>query len=313
MDNEFLDTRVLVIGDVMLDSYVYGDTNRISGEAPVLIVDVKKRHWSPGGAANVAVNIASLGAKCTLIGKICYDENGQTLYDLLRESKIDFKPVRVIGYNTTTKTRIVSKHQQLLRFDEEDIEELSSYFSEEVFQDVEEEITNYDIIIISDYGKGFCSEILCKKVIELANKNGIKVLVDPKGVDWDKYNGAFLISPNVKELSQICNCVVDNNDDSNIVETGKLIYEDYVMEYLLITRSEKGATLINKEIEHHVPSIAQEVFDVSGAGDTMISVIALFLSKGYSIETAIDNAIKASGIVISKVGTVPIAYKELME
>jgi len=311
MENIFSDIKVLVIGDIMLDYYIYGDTDRVSEEAPVPIVNVNKRIWSPGGAANVAKNIVELGGECSLIGKICYDENGQILSDLLRESKVDFNPVLIMGYNTTTKTRIISKHQQLLRFDEEDIEELNEYFSEEVYKIVESKISDYSMIIISDYGKGFCSQLLCKKVIDLANKNNIKVLVDPKDADWDKYNGAFLISPNVKELSQICGCVI-NNDDSSVVEKGKQIYGIYTMDYLLVTRSEKGATLIGKNIEHHIPSVAKEVFDVSGAGDTMISVIALFLCKGDSIKTAIDNAIRASGIVIGKVGTIPITYDELM-
>lgn len=309
---EYLNANILVLGDVMLDSYIYGSTDRISNEAPVVIVDVNKRVMSPGGAANVAVNISNLGAKCSLIGRIGYDDNGKKLTELLLKKNIDFTPVSVVGHNTITKTRVISKHQQLLRFDEECIDDLCEGYANSVLALIKNTISHYDIVVISDYGKGFCTDYICKKTIKLASENNVKVLVDPKGIEWEKYNDSFLISPNVKELAQICNCTVDNNSDEAVVEIGREIYNEYHMDYLLVTRSERGATLINKDIEHHVPSVTQEVFDVSGAGDTMIAVIAVYLAYGDSIEKSIDMAIKASGIVISKVGTVPITYEELL-
>ncbi len=313
MESMFSDIKVLVVGDVALDSYIYGDTDRISGEAPVVIVDINKRVNSPGCAANVAVNIANLGAKCSLIGRIGYDSNGTTLSQLIWNQGINFQPIKTLGSPTITKTRVISKHQQLLRFDEEDIISVDDVNEILLCKEIERVARDCDIIIISDYGKGFCSDDICKTTIRVAKENRIKVLVDPKGIQWEKYKGAYLISPNVKELAQICECTVNNDDDEDVIEVGRGVYDDYNMDYLLVTRSERGATLINEEIEHHIPAVSKEIFDVSGAGDTMIGVLAVCLARGGIIRKAIDIAIKAAGIVIGKVGTTPITYEELFK
>ncbi len=314
MESKFSDIKVLVIGDVVLDSYIYGDTDRISEEAPVLIVDINKKINSPGCAANVAVNVTNLGAKCSLIGIINYDVNGEELESLLSQAKVDFQPVKIFSSPTITKTRVISKHQQLLRFDEEDIISIDGTDSETLLcKKIERIAKDCDIIIISDYGKGLCSDEVCDTVMRAAEEDGIKVLVDPKGVQWGKYDDAYLISPNVKELAQICNCTVDNDDDEEVVEVGRGVYDDYSIDYLLVTRSERGATLISEEVEHHIPAVSKEIFDVSGAGDTMIGVLAVCLASGSTIKNSIDIAIKAAGIVIGKVGTVPITYEELYE
>jgi rfaE bifunctional protein kinase chain/domain len=314
MVNVFSDINILVIGDLMLDCYEYGQSIRISEEAPVPIVhlDRSKKQYAAGGAANTAMNISSLGAKCSLIGRIGKDDNGDLLRKIITDSGIFLISVDDGKNPTTTKTRIVYQHQQMIRLDEEVISDLSDINLEKLKYNISQKIFDSDAIVISDYAKGFCTRGLCEFVIREAIKNNKKVFVDPKGSDWSKYNEAFLLAPNLKELSQaVKECV--SNDDEEVSRWGKRAYYSIDMEYLLVTRSEKGATLINLDIEHHLPSKAQEVCDVSGAGDTLIAVLAACITKGDDIRVSVDTAIKACAIVIAKKGTVPITYEELLE
>ena len=313
MNSIFGDIEILVIGDLMLDCYEYGQSIRMSEEAPVPIVHInkKRRKLGAGGAANVAMNVSALGAGCSLIGRIGVDTNGDELSNIIHSSEISFISIRDFETPTITKTRIISQNQQMIRLDEEIIEPISDIALNDIKEHLVKRINISDIIIISDYAKGFCTKDLCSFVIKEAAKQNKKVLVDPKGSDWFKYNGAYLIAPNLKELSQIAGCEV-SNDNEEIIRLGSKAYKEINMDYLLVTRSEKGVTLINNDIEHHLPSKAQEVYDVSGAGDTLIAVLAVCLAQGKEIKNAIDIAVEACAVVVAKEGTVPVYYEDMI-
>lgn len=306
---KFSDLSILVVGDVMLDIYLHGDAERISPEAPVPVVDIFKKEYGAGGAGNVAINLTNLGVKTSLIGVIGKDANAGILSHELLQQDVRFKSIESSVF-TTTKTRVVAnKQQQIVRIDEEMKVKLSAEDFGYAF--VALNIDKPDLIIISDYAKGVCSEGVCSYIIKYAKECKIPVIVDPKGSDWKKYNGAYLVAPNIKELEQISGLNNIINADFFVAELGKRIYDKYDMKYLLITRSEKGMTLINKNVEHHVPSAVKDVFDVSGAGDTVVAVVGACIAKKYSIKTTVDLAVKAAEIVIGHKGTIPIKYEEL--
>lgn len=305
----FKDVSILTIGDVMLDRYFIGKVDRISPEAPVPIVNVKTIKDVPGGAANVSNNISHLLAKSYLIGRVGDDENSERLKELCDSNNI-LHNFHSSNLPTITKIRVIGEHQQIVRIDFEDVKSLELESSKGIFQKLEQAFQFAHLIVISDYGKGFCTKELCQKVIFLAGDK-VKVLVDPKGTNWDKYSGAYMITPNLKELGEICKQNIPN-DDSAIEKNAKEIIHTYNVKYLLVTRSEKGMSLISPNETFHIPTEAKEVYDVSGAGDTVIGTLAVALGSGMSIIDSIKLANKAAGIVVSKLGTVPITHQELL-
>jgi D-beta-D-heptose 7-phosphate kinase/D-beta-D-heptose 1-phosphate adenosyltransferase len=306
---DFSNAHVLVIGDCMLDRYFFGKVSRISPEAPVPVAKISTTNDALGGAGNVANNLVHLGAKCTLIGAVGDDESGSIIHDCCMKSGIDFKQIRSVS-PTIVKIRVLGDHQQIVRIDFEDPLFIDSTSKNELFKTIDEYLDNVSIVIISDYGKGLCSPGLCNHTIENARKRSLRVLVDPKGNDWNKYRNAAIVTPNVKELSDISGKNIDN-EDSLIENAGASIRSAFNFEHLLVTRSEHGMSLINQNSCSHFPTEAQEVFDVSGAGDTVMATLAAALSSGYDINHATRLANKAAGIVCGKIGTAPIEIGEL--
>ncbi|MBE4907217.1 bifunctional D-glycero-beta-D-manno-heptose-7-phosphate kinase/D-glycero-beta-D-manno-heptose 1-phosphate adenylyltransferase HldE [Bacillus luteolus] len=308
------DCRVLVIGDVMLDKYYFGDITRISPEAPVPVINMKMENKTLGGAANVAKNLALLGCKVSLVGVVGKDQGQQELLQMLEHEKIDGSGLLTSERCTTTKTRIISGNQQLLRIDHEDkfeiMDSLVEQFEKWYLQRIEME--TFHAIIISDYEKGFCRKELCETVISIANQRGIPVIVDPKGHDWSKYTNATIITPNFKEFSRIIGSELSNTEEV-IAKFAPMLREKYSLNYLLITRSEKGMSLVEEGDMIHISTKAKEIYDVSGAGDTVVSTIAAFISIGAPLVDAVKIANIAAGIVVGKRGTYAVRSDELLE
>lgn len=307
---DFSRATILVIGDVMLDKYHFGTVHRISPEAPVPVVKVERSYSTLGGAGNVVNSIAHLHGNAVLIGFVGRDENKLILSGLL--DKINAKSVLIETESPTiTKIRLIGEHQQIVRLDFEEIAEIDGRHSAEIMASVMDWIDKVDAVVISDYGKGVCHDEMCQKVIELARERDLLVVVDSKGYDWSKYRNATIIKPNVRELSKVIGREIEN-EDGDIERCGKEVLKDYGLSHVLVTRSEKGMSLVSDEGITHFPTEAREVFDVSGAGDAVVATLSLALASGIDLKASIDLANKAAGIVVSKMGTAPIEYDELM-
>ena len=301
----FSDSNILVVGDLMLDRYWHGDTSRISPEAPVPVVLVGDSEERAGGAGNVALNISALGAKASLMGFTGDDEQCTALEKLLKSVGIDCLFDKLTGASTITKLRVLSRHQQLIRLDFEDGFETQK--ADNMLKSFKSELSKMDAVVLSDYGKGTLRQI--QEFIQLARKAGKIVLVDPKGSDFNKYRGATLITPNMHEFEGV---VGRCEDDEDIVTKGQDLMISLDLEALLITRSERGMTLLQKNLPAiHLPTRAKEVFDVTGAGDTVISVLASALAAGESFSDATALSNLAAGIVVSKLGTATVSMNEL--
>ncbi len=301
----FADARVLVVGDLMLDRYWHGGTSRISPEAPVPVVHVQQNEERAGGACNVALNIATLGARCTVLGLCGRDEAADTLETLLRQAQVETAFVRLAENATVTKLRVMSRSQQLMRLDFEDgfiggdLSELERRFTEL--------LAHHNIVVCSDYAKGTLREV--GKLISRCRQRDIPVLVDPKGADFSRYRGASLITPNLSEFEAVAGPC---RSEPELVERGSKLAEEYDLEALLVTRSEHGMSLIQPGYDAvHVATRAREVFDVTGAGDTVISTLAASLGSGLSLERAMHLSNLAAGIVVGKSGTASVRVEEL--
>lgn len=303
---EYENAQVLVVGDVMLDRYWQGPTGRISPEAPVPVVKVESIEERPGGAANVALNIAALGGKATLIGLVGDDEAAHALTNGLKSVHVNTDVVTVKDFPTITKLRILSRHQQLLRLDFE--EGFHNVDSALILDKMKVSLANgLRVVIFSDYDKGSLTDV--QKMIQLAKNSGATVLVDPKGTHFEKYRGATLLTPNLAEFEAV---VGHCNNDQELVDKGLALIEQYELQALLVTRSEHGMTLIRRDHEaFHLPTQAQEVYDVTGAGDTVISVLAASLAAGSSFEHACTLANAGAGVVVGKIGTSTVNTIEL--
>lgn len=302
--------RILVIGDVMLDVYTIGSVKRISPEAPIPIVHVEQTYDALGGCANVARNIASLGAVPYVIGIVGNDKSGDRIKTLLKECNIPNTLV-VSNNPTITKNRIIGNHQQVVRVDYETIvKSVPEEFIEQIEHHIDVILPNVDVVVISDYAKGFCSHKVCQYVIKYARNRNLPVIVDPKGDDWKKYNGATAITPNLKELSDIVHNDVPNNEEG-INSVARSLVKEYNLSYLLVTRSEKGMSYVDNSSYVEFSAEAREVADVSGAGDTVVAVLATCIAAGYDAIEAIRIANSAAGIVVGKIGTKPISIMEL--
>lgn len=297
-------TRILVVGDVMLDRYWFGDVARISPEAPVPVVKVERVEERPGGAANVARNCAALGARVALLSVVGADEAGQSLARLLGDSGIECSLHEDAKLSTTVKLRVVGRQQQLLRIDFENAPD------HEVLQaklaDFESRLAACDVVILSDYGKGGLTHIT--EMIRLARAAGKRVLVDPKGEDYARYAGATMLTPNRSELREV---VGRWRDEKELELKATRLRHDLQLEALLVTRSEEGMTLFSEGGTAHQPALAREVYDVSGAGDTVIATLAVMLGSGLSLPQAVRQANLAAGIVVGKLGTAVASIGEL--
>ncbi|GKW50001.1 bifunctional D-glycero-beta-D-manno-heptose-7-phosphate kinase/D-glycero-beta-D-manno-heptose 1-phosphate adenylyltransferase HldE [Halomonas sp. NCCP-2165] len=297
--------RLLVVGDVMLDRYWHGGTSRISPEAPVPVVKVGESEDRPGGAANVALNIASLGAQAELAGLVGDDHNAGLLSERLEDAGVSVHFQRSAEIPTITKLRVMSRNQQLIRLDFE--EGLCEVDTGELGERVAERLAEVDLVILSDYGKGTLNRV--EALIDAVRAAGKRVLVDPKGSDFRKYRGASVITPNLTEFEAV---VGPCRDDAELAAKGEALRRELDLEALLITRSEKGMTLIRADHEPlHLPTRAREVFDVTGAGDTVIGVLGLALAAGHGFPEAMTLANLAAGLVVAKPGTATLSIAEL--
>ena len=306
---DFKGAKILVAGDLMLDRYHFGTVGRISPEAPVPVVNVKKTTQTLGGSGNVANNIAHLGAEATVMGIWGADSDAEILKGMMDNINVGYDMVST-GAPTTTKLRVIGEKQQIVRLDFEEILNLTQAQAADVTARAREHIKQCGAVVISDYGKGFCTLNVCEEIIRLAEKQGIPVIVDPKGSDWRKYAGATTVTPNVKELAEAVGRHVPNEDEA-VVLAAREIIDRVRLKYLVVTRSEKGITVVDEKDYMHFPTEAREVFDVSGAGDTVVASLALGLAKGFSLREAVMVANRAAGIVVGKIGTAPVLLSEL--
>ncbi|WP_263771064.1 D-glycero-beta-D-manno-heptose-7-phosphate kinase [Propionivibrio soli] len=296
--------RLLIVGDVMLDRYWFGEVSRISPEAPVPVVKVERSEERPGGAANVARNAAALGAQVSLLALVGNDEPGRSLRRLMREGGIDASLHIDDAVATTVKLRVIGRQQQLLRIDFETTpshEVLRAKLSE--FQ---RRLPDCDAVVFSDYGKGGLTHIA--EMIALARAAGKIVLVDPKGDDYSGYAGATVITPNRSEMREV---VGRWKDEADLERRAQTLRQELDLQALLVTRSEEGMTLFNEQGVIHEKAVAREVFDVSGAGDTVIATLAVMLARGADWKQAIHVANVAAGVVVGKLGTAVVTRDEL--
>ncbi len=310
IEGDWRETRVLVVGDVMLDRYIWGDVERISPEAPVPVVRLAHRSEQPGGAANVAMNIAGLGAQVTLAGFAGQDEDRAALEACLEKAGVTSRITTVAGHPTTSKLRILGGQQQILRLDVERTKGYPQEAYDGLIAGVKAELAKVRAVVLSDYAKGVLSEEVCRAVIDAASAQGVPVLVDPKHRDFTRYRGATTICPNLQELS-IATGIAPKETDTLLAAAAKML-PALALDYLTVTLSEKGIAVVRPDSTRTFPAVARQVFDVSGAGDTVIATLALSLASGLAIESAVALANVAAGIVVSKVGTVPITRDELI-
>ncbi|TJZ74019.1 D-glycero-beta-D-manno-heptose-7-phosphate kinase [Chitiniphilus eburneus] len=296
--------RVLVVGDVMLDRYWFGDVERISPEAPVPVARIRRTEERAGGAANVARNIAALGGRATLLAVVGDDEPASSLERLLRENGVTTHLHRDPQIATTVKLRVLARQQQLLRIDFEEMpshEVLASKLDE-----FRQQLATTDVVILSDYGKGGLKHV--EAMIAAAREAGKPVLVDPKGDDYGHYRGATLLTPNRAEFRQVAG---QWRDDADFASRARALRNELQLDALLVTRSEEGMSLFAAQADHHIPTVAREVYDVSGAGDTVIGTLGLMLAAGLDLPAAMEWSNRAAGIVVGKLGTAVVHPEEL--
>lgn len=309
----FRGTSVLVVGDVMLDEYIWGEVRRVSPEAPVPVVEVRTRTYVPGGAGNVASGVAGLGGKARLAGVVGDDPGAELLRRTLAEAGVEAGLTLDASRPTTTKTRIVAQSQQVVRADSEDRSPVAPEVAAEVVSWIADRIAGTDALVLSDYAKGVVSPELAQRVIALAGESGTPVVADPKGSDYAKYRGATVVTPNIHEAKRAAG--LDGDAHHELVEVGGRLAEILEGSALLITRGAQGMSLFpnGAEASVDIPSRARNVFDVTGAGDAVVSTLALALGCGASLEDAARLANAAAGVAVGKVGTQTLALDELRE
>ena len=303
--------KVLVVGDVMLDKYYFGEVTRISPEAPVPIAHVLEVKETLGGAANVVHNLALLEVQTSIIGQVGSDNHGEIFLEKLKALGVNYSGVIETAKPTTTKIRVISGHQQMIRLDFEDASTLDAATEKILLEKFFERLPAVDAVIISDYGKGLCTKKICREIIGASRAQKKFVVVDPKGDKWQKYFDANFITPNLKELNAVLEKKI-SNVDNQISEAAHKVIDEFNLSGLVVTRSAQGLSLIDGEKISHIKARAQEVFDVSGAGDTVIAVFAAALAGGLDSEAAAYLANVAAGVVVAKVGTYAVNREELL-
>ncbi len=297
--------RVLVVGDIILDQYIYGETNRISPEAPVPVLRVESTEERAGGAANVAINISSLDVSVKLLGITGKDDSSNRLEKILNDKGVECHFIKCDNFSTITKQRVLSRHQQLIRLDYE--KEKGSFDTNELIEQYSELIESVDVVVLSDYAKGSLERV--QTLIKYANEKNVKVLVDPKSNDFSTYKSADIITPNLKEFEAI---VDECKSDDDLIEKASELRKELELNALLVTRGEKGMTLIRGDHEPvHLKAETHEVYDVTGAGDTVIAVLASALACEYELEQATTLANTAAGLVVEKLGAATVTVDEL--
>ncbi len=304
---------VLVVGDVMLDRYYFGEVKRISPEAPVPVTRVTHEHATLGGAGNVANNLASLGGKVLLAGIAGADEGRRRLDGLLSAAGIDGGGLVSDGRPTTVKLRVLGGHQQMLRLDFEDSRPVGGKTETALKNFVSQAVRSGRVqaVVISDYAKGLCTARLCQHTVRECAARGVPLVVDPKGLNWRKYAGTPYITPNLKELGEAARTEAAN-DDRAVKALADKVRKRYNIANLIVTRSEKGLSVLSDDRAVHISTTAQEVFDVSGAGDTVAAVLGAALAAGVELIDAARLANLAAGIVVGKLGTYAVKREELL-
>ncbi len=306
-------SKILCVGDIMLDTFYYGVANRISPEAPIPVLRVDRKNQTLGGAGNVANNLCSLSVDVTLIGVVGHDEKGRKIQTLLKEKGIHHEGV-VIDANaqTISKNRYIAQDQQLLRVDFESVTGHTTSITDDLLTHAKERLKKSNILILSDYGKGALPSYVTKELLKESTELKKISIVDPKGNDYEIYRGATFVTPNRKELIDATKLPTDTDED--VVKAAIKLIKDHGIQNVLVTRSEKGMTLVKETGEfHHFRTVAKEVYDVSGAGDTVVSTLAAALSVGDTLEEAVQLANLAGMVVVGKIGTATITLKELEE
>ena len=301
----FKKKNILVVGDIMLDKYSHGTVNRVSPEAPVPIVDIQKIIYKPGGASNVAQNLSALGMNVTLLGITGDDSELKELIKVLRHTNIKFDPVKDLSIRTTLKSRIIGNDQQLLRLDHEDRNK--SNMHSQLYKKIIKYAKNSDLIIMSDYDKGSVKPI-ASDIISFANKNSIKVIIDPKGTDYSTYENAYMVKPNELEFSMIAGKIKNKKD---MIAKGKKLKKDLQLDALLLTLGKNGMVLFSKDSVLTFPTSQKDVYDVTGAGDTVIAVLAAALASNKTLKKSCELANIAAGLSILHLGTASISKSDI--
>ena len=303
--------KILVIGDLMIDHYLWGSCERISPEAPVQVINVGDESMLLGGAGNVINNLNALGAQVDVISVIGSCETSEKLKALLTNIKVSTK--YLITQNkriTSKKTRIISSQQQVVRYDHESTDEISDESQKSILASFKKLVSNYDTVLLSDYGKGVLTIELTQSLIAIANNKNKKVLVDPKGLDYSKYRGSYLLTPNKKEASEATK--INITDDASLTKAITQLKTEYDLDVSLITLSEQGVAIYDDKLRVH-PTVSREVFDVTGAGDTVLASLGFALACGYKIDAAVEFANLASGVVVGKIGSAIATLNEIIE
>jgi D-glycero-beta-D-manno-heptose-7-phosphate kinase len=307
----FSTKQVLILGDLMLDEYIWGSVSRISPEAPVPVVEVDSVSYVPGGAANVAMNICSLGGRVNLVGVVGDDQDGVKLAGELQACGISGNSLIIeVGRPTTKKTRVIAQSQQVVRTDYERREPITDATVERVVDFVRDVIESLDAIVISDYGKGVLTPRLIARVVDIAQSTGKPVVIDPKGADYAKYRGCTVITPNKSEAARAVKTDID--DEETLVEVGQTLRQMLGCQAVLLTRGAEGMSLFEQSGQiTHLATVGKAVYDVTGAGDTVVAAFALSLAAGASLTECANIANHAAGVVVGKVGTATVTLAEL--
>lgn len=305
--------KVLVVGDIMLDEHIWSKVNRISPEAPVPVADVVSIVYTPGGAGNVANNIQALGGKAYLVGVVGKDTSKDKLFEALKERGIGTDRIIVDKDRPTTlKSRIIAHGHHVVRVDREERSPISNELFQKVLESAKSVIDEVDALLISDYDKGVVTPKVAKNLIAMAKEQGKIVSIDPKGTDYQKYKGATIVTPNRGELEIVTKTVI--TDEASLVKAGQRLLEELKTEFILITKGEEGMSLFEREGRiTHIPAVASEIYDVTGAGDTVVATLTLALAAGADIRKAAELSNWAAGTVVRKVGTATVTRKELEE
>ena len=303
--------NILVVGDLMLDHYLWGRSERISPEAPVPVVDIEDESEVLGGAGNVINNLKALGANVMVASAIGSDANGRRLMAMLKSLHINSDAlITESSRKTTRKSRVIASHQQVLRFDSESRQDISKEIANKILSSIKRNIFMVDIILISDYGKGVLSEYLTQEIIKIAKESNKKILVDPKGKDYTKYRGATLVTPNKKEASEATG--IDIVDDETLREAGFWLKNSLDLDMAMITLSEEGMAIFSDDI-YKIDTVAKEVYDVTGAGDTVLATLGFVLATGGDIKEAARVANAAAAVVVGKLGSATATWDEIIE
>ena len=303
--------KILVIGDLMIDHYLWGTCERISPEAPVQVVNVDNENSVLGGAGNVINNLSALGAQVDVISVLGGCEISDELKELLTDIKVNTQYlITQKDRITSKKSRIIASQQQVVRYDRESTDEINGESQDEILKSFENIVANYDAVLLSDYGKGVLTAKLTQSLISIANKNNKKVLVDPKGLNYSKYNGAYLLTPNKKEASEATQ--INIKDDESLTKAITQLKTNCDLDISLITLSEQGVAIYDDNLRTH-PTVAREVFDVTGAGDTVLASLGFALACGHKIDNAVEFSNLAAGVVVGKIGSATATLNEIIE